>query len=344
MHFQLPLQVEHETPKRTKMEGEEIRSIATKMSSLEYTNINQIEDDLYSATKGVLSSLPINTQPYNDVTRFFTLAQNILLNRPVTETKQGHTLRSLTNGTPTPSPQVPSVRAPLREFLYTMGPNGPLFTSIAARETNPLIAEKLPSSLTLPTSTGGTFTASSATIIPLNVASTPTRKLLDTTRKPASFARKRGDFSDDMLGRIQATKWLDWGTHASFAPEWDDGGVGGGFGAEGISVDWAYKRLKRKPKPQINHKETVPETVEEEVIDEKLLLEWKESTLPTLDEEAENQVDDKEMSVDETLTGLRDMIVLLGQLQTLRMASGKTEIPEDEKSLGNTPQPPNNQN
>ena len=338
MHFQLALQVEHETPKRTKMEGEEIRNIATKMSSLEYTSINQIEEDLYSATKGVLSSLPYNTQPYNDVTKFFALAQNILLNRPSIETKQPHTLRSLTNGTQTPSPQVPGVRAPLREFLYTMGPNGPLFTSIAARDTNPLIAEKLPSSLTLPTSTGGTFTASSATMIPLNVASTATRKLLDTTRKPASYPRRRGDFSDDTLGKIQAVKWLDWGTHASFAPEWDDGGVGGGFGAGGISVDWAYKRLKRKSKRQV--KEVVSEVVVQEVIDEKLLLEWKESTPPRLDEEeTENEIEDKEMSVDETLTGLRDMILLLGQLQTLRMASGKTDIPEDEKSLGTPPSP-----
>src|SRR5271156_6135928 len=109
MHFQLPLPVEHETPKRTKTESEDIRTLATKMSSLEYTTINQIEEDLYSATKGALSSLPFNTQPYNDVTKFFTLAQNILLDRPPSteSNKQPHTLRSLTNGTPTPSPQVP---------------------------------------------------------------------------------------------------------------------------------------------------------------------------------------------------------------------------------------------
>ena len=350
MHFQLPLAAEHETPKRTKTEGDEVRSIATKMSSLEYTNINQIEDDLYTATKGVLSSLPLNTQPYNHVTKFFTLAESILLNRtipsPTTESKQagGHTLRSLTNGTTTATtatttPQVPTVRPPLREFLYTMGPNGPLFTSIAARDINPLIAQKLPSALTLPTSTGGTFTASSATIIPLNVNSVPTpRKLADATRKPASFARKRGDFSEDTLGRIQATRWLDWGTHASFAPEWDDGGVGGGFGAEGISVDWAYKRSKRRARTQVQQEEMVVEPVEQ-VIDEKLLLEWTESTpsmVPEVqqEDEKEEEVEEPEMSVDETLTGLRDMIILLGQLQTLRVASGKLEIPESEKSLG----------
>ena len=169
----------------------------------------------------------------------------------------------------------------------------------------------------------------------MNAGATATRKLVDTTRKPASFARKRGDFSEDTLGRIQGAKWLDWGTHASFAPEWDDGGVGGGFGAEGISVDWAYKRLKRRGKPP-PVQEMVVEPVED-VIDEKLLLEWKESTPPTAINEVEKEeeiVEEKEMSVDETLTGLRDMIILLGQLQTLRMASGKLDIPEDEKSLG----------
>ena len=143
------------------------------------------------------------------------------------------------------------------------------------------------------------------------------------------------------MGRIQGAKWLDWGTHASFAPQWDDGGVGGGFGAEGISVDWAYKRLKRRGKtPQVQ--EMVVEPVED-VIDEKLLLEWKESTPPTAINEVEKEeeiVEEKEMSVDETLTGLRDMIILLGQLQTLRMASGKLDIPEDEKSLGNPPSLP----
>ena len=44
------------------------------------------------------------------------------------------------------------------------------------------------------------------------------------------------------------------------------------------------------------------------------------------------------MSVDETLEGLRGMIVLLGQMQTLRLASGNTEIPDDEMALG-TPLP-----
>ena len=337
MHFELPLPVEHETAKRTKIEGEDVRTIASKLSSHEYTSINQLEDDLHTATKSILSSLPVNTQPYTSVTRFFTLAQNLLLyDRPSTETKQGgHSLRSLTNGTPTQaSPQVPNVRPPLREFLYTMGPNGPLFTSIASRDLNPLIAQKLPSALTLPTSTGGTFTASSATIVPLNVSNATTRKLVDTDRKAASFARKRGDFSEDWGARVQSVKWLDWGTHASFAPEWDDGGVGGGFGAEGMTVDWAYKRLKRKPKTQ--WKEAAPEPVEE-VIDEKLLLEWKESTPPTMDVDVKQGYDEEdknEMTVDETLRGLRDMILLLGQLQTLRMAAGKAEIPEDEKALG----------
>jgi hypothetical protein len=128
-----------------------------------------------------------------------------------------------------------------------------------------------------------------------------------------------------------STRWLDWGGNASFAPEWDDGGVGGGFGAEGIALDWAYKRLRRTKR----QKETVEPVVDSvpEVIDEKLLLAWEESE-PPKDLEGELVVEETDMSVDESLEGLRGMITLLGQMQTLRMAMGKTEVPEEEQALG----------
>jgi hypothetical protein len=285
----------------------------------------------------------VNTQPYNAVTEFFAFAEDLLLSRTQSVSKQGqHTLRSsITNGTtiPSSSPQVPTVRPPLREALYTMGPNGPLFTSIASRDIASLITNKLPPSLTLPTSTGGTFTASSTSIVPNNPVSTMSRTLAESLRKRASFPhRKRHDFSEDNLGKLQSTKWLDWGSHASFAPQWDDGGVGGGFGAESITLDWAYKRLRREKRPKSDVKEeVVQEVVVSEIIDEKLLLEWEEIK-PSKDlVDGELIVEDKEMSIDETLEGLRGLIILLGQLQTLRMATGKTEIPEDEKALGYTP-------
>ena len=220
-----------------------------------------------------------------------------------------------------------------------MGPNGPLFTSIASRDIPSLITDKLPSTLTLPTSTGGTFTASSTAIVPNNpgAVTSSRRTLAESLRKPASFPqRKRGDFSDDRLGKLQSTKWLDWGSHASFAPEWDDGGVGGGFSAEVISLDWAYKRLRRENRTAIKAvANVVPEVVViEEPIDEKLLLEW-EDIKPSKDlVDGELFFDDKEMSADETLEGLRGMILLLGQMQTLRMAIGNIEVPEDEKALG----------
>ena len=220
-----------------------------------------------------------------------------------------------------------------------MGPNGPLFTSIASRETTSLITEKLPSSLTLPTSTGGTFTASSTSIIPNNPATTTlSRTLADSSRKRASFPnRKRGDFSEDTLGKLQATKWLDWGSYASFAPDWDDGGVGGGFGAEGIALDWAYKRLRKEKsrKKDVRNKVVSVEMPRiEDSIDEKMVLEWEENK-PSKDlVDGELVEDNGEVTVDETLNGLRGMILLLGQMQTLRMAMGNTEIPEDEKSLG----------
>jgi hypothetical protein len=220
-----------------------------------------------------------------------------------------------------------------------MGPNGPLFTSIASRDTTSLIAEKLPSSLTLPTSTGGTFTASSTSIIPNNPATTTlSRTLADSSRKRANFPnRKRGDFSENTLGKLQVTKWLDWGSYASFAPDWDDGGVGGGFGAEGIASDWAYKRLRKEKlrKKDVENKVVSMEMPRiEDSIDEKMVLEWEENK-PSKDlVDGELVEDNRELTVDETLNGLRGMILLLGQMQTLRMAMGKTEIPEDEKSLG----------
>jgi len=138
------------------------------------------------------------------------------------------------------------------------------------------------------------------------------------------------------LGKLQSTKWLDWGSHASFAPEWDDGGVGGGFGAEWIALDWAYKRLRREKRIKSEVQEEVVEEVVEEPIDEKMLLEWEEIK-PSKDlVDGELAMDEGEMSIDETLEGLRGLIILLGQMQTLRMAMGKTEIPEDEKALGIT--------
>lgn len=253
----------------------------------------------------------------------------------------------MTNGTATTtstsntSPQVPAVRPPLREALYTMGPNGPLFTSIASHSLPSSISEKLPSHLSLPTSTGGSFTASSTSIIPNNPSHVSTKRtLLDSERKRNTFGnRKRGDFSDDGLGKVEGTKWLDWGSYASFAPDWDDGG--GVVGAETVALDWAYKRLRRERRRQQQTKtEAVEEPVEEgtmaidESIDEKLVLEW-EGNGPSRDlVDGELVMDDKEMTIDETLDGLRQMILLLGQMQTLRMAMGKLEIPEDEKSLG----------
>ena len=166
------------------------------------------------------------------------------------------------------------------------------------------------------------------------------RKLVDVLRQSSTFPnRRRGDFSEDGFGKIQSTKWLDWGIYASFAPEWDDGGVGGGFGAEWMAVDWAYKKLRKQRRKQ---KEPAKEVVaveqpKEEVIDENLLLQWEpEEVVPPKDlaEEADVQVDETEMSLDETLAGLRVMIKLLGQLQTLRNALGNTIVPSDEQALG----------
>ena len=225
----------------------------------------------------MLGQLPTNTQPHTAITKFFAFAQDLFLDSPSSETKPQHTLRSaITNGAASiaSTPQVPTVRPRLREALYTIGPNGPLFTSIASRDINPAVTDKLPSYLTLPTSSGGSFTASSASIVPTNVASTASRTLINSTRKRSSFPnRKRPDFSDDTLGKLQSTKWLDWGTHASFAPEWDDGGVGGGFGAEGISLDWAYKRLRREKHKESKISTLAPEKMAiDEAIDEELLL------------------------------------------------------------------------
>jgi hypothetical protein len=65
-----------------------------------------------------------------------------------------------------------------------------------------------------------------------------------------------------------------------------------------------------------------------------LLLEWEEPKPPSDLVEGELVLEEREMSVDEALHGLSDMITLLGQMQTLRMASGKTDIPDDERALG----------
>jgi hypothetical protein len=138
------------------------------------------------------------------------------------------------------------------------------------------------------------------------------------------------------LGKLQVTKWLDWGSYASFAPDWDDGGVAGGFGAETIALDWAYKRLrKQKYRQQEQPVSEVTGEIQEEPIDEKMVLEWEGSTAKDLDE-GELMVDDAEMTIDETLNGLRGMILLLAQMQTIRMAMGNLEIPQDEKFLGNS--------
>lgn len=285
-----------------------------------------------------MEKFPINTESYKTVTSFFAFARDLLLNRTVSDSKQAHTLRSsATNGTATV--QIPSVRPPLREALYTMGPTGPLFTSIAARDVSATIANHLPPSLSLPTSTGGSFTASTTSIVPLNPANAPPRRLASTSRRQAHFPhRKRADFSDLAHGKVQSTKWLEWGTHASFAPDWDDGGVGGGYGAEGSGLDWAYRRLKRSKKRKEIELEAVEKEPTPEPIDEKLLLEWTEPKLEDVEGEADIKQEDAahengELDVDETLSGLRHMISLLSQIQTLRMAMGQ-EITDDERSLG----------
>jgi hypothetical protein len=138
------------------------------------------------------------------------------------------------------------------------------------------------------------------------------------------------------LGKLQATKWLDWGGNASFAPEWDDGGVGGGFGAEGIALDWAYKRLRRAKKAKEVVVPVVETKIEPENIDASLLLGWEEDVTPRTDLEGELVVEEAEMTIDETLDGLRGMIKLLGEMQTLRMAMGKQNIPHEEHALGIT--------
>jgi len=295
------------------------------------------QDDIIIATTGVLRGFPRGSEPYEAIKSFFTLAQDILLDHPTSSAKPSqHTLRSTsisTNGAT--SPQVPAVRPLLREALYTMGPTGPLFTSIASRDTSTLISTKLPSSLTLPTSTGGTFTASSTAIVPANFSNISNRKLADVCREPRTFEnRRRAGFSDDKFSKLQATKWLDWGYHASFAPEWDDGGVGGGFSAEWMVVDWAYKHNRRERRKKAAKDEEEEPMQVEQAIDEKLLLEWEESKPPKDLVEGGLVEEDNEMSVGETLQGLSNMITLLGQMQTLRMASGKTDIPDDERALG----------
>ena len=297
------------------------------------------EDDLQIAAKGLMGEFPINTEPYNKVAFFFAFARDVLLDRQPPDTKQAHTLRSsMTNGTS--SVQIPAARPPLRQALYTMGPKGPLFTSIAARDVSATIANALPSSLSLPTSTGGSFTASTTAIIPNNPMNASSRRLADTSRKPASFPhRKRGDFSDFAPGKVQTTKWLAWGSHASFAPDWDDGGVGGGYGAEESGLDWAYRRLKKKARKR--KEDELPQSAEKkelapEPIDEKLLLEWTEEKFELEEMSVQEEEDESaEMTIDETLQVLRQMVVLLGQMQTLRIAMGK-EISEDERSLGIT--------
>ena len=293
-----------------------------------------IQDDLEIAAKGLMDQFPVDSGPYQNISSFFAFAKELLLiQRPPSDAKQVHSLRSsTTNGTS--SVQIPSVHAPLREALYTMGPNGPLFSSIAARDVSTSIAKKLPPALSLPTSTGGSFTASATSIVPNNPMNAPPRRLADTSRKQAHFPyRKRGDFSDKALGKLETTKWLEWGAHSSFAPDWDDGGVGGGYGAEGINLDWAYMRLKRAKK----RTELPPEPVETqqpapEPIDERLLLDWTEEK-PKLDETPLKEEERWGITIDETLNGLRQMITLLGQMQTLRMAM-EQEITEDERSLG----------
>jgi hypothetical protein len=330
----MPSVIHHSLANEGETKRKDEKTIYNKLLNHEYSTHSQIEQDLTTTTQEILKSLPANSEPYNSITRFHTLIQDIILTHNVPSTpspKQAqHALRSSSTPlTAVPSPAIPASKPPLRETLYTMGPNGPLFTSLSLPKST------LPSALTLPTATGGTFTASTAQIVPTHPPASPKRGLSESLRTRQTFERRRAGFAED-TARVGGTKWLEWGYYSSFAPMWDDGGVSGGFGAEWMVVDWAYKQSRKQKKTVSQEMEVAMEPIEEDLIDEKLLLEW-EPPKPSEDlvvSEQEGEDDEREMSVDDTLDGLRRMIILLGQMQTLRLAGGKSEIPDDEMALG----------
>ncbi|KAG5519752.1 hypothetical protein PMAC_000025 [Pneumocystis sp. 'macacae'] len=297
-----------------KKNAKQVSTILSKLQQKAYNSLSKIESDLVTATTLLLNSVSPVDLKYSLISSFYTFSRKLIIR------EQRNNITHIPTNDPRKYTQdiFPS-RPPGNECLFVIGPNGPLFSSFAAKsvlDTRPIDTEnrayvtQIVPNHSVPVKSTRTFANISPPSSQSNISTSKKRKLRNPTTR-----------------RIPSIKWLYYDNYSSYAPIKDmETAI---FSENHFNAVWWRREKERicmeaeeNEKKNTNQSDTNSSDILE--LDEKLILSYEPISISDdLKTFSMNSKEENDVNINE----IGRLIQTLSQMQTSRMSRSQTEAP-----------------
>ncbi|KTW27277.1 hypothetical protein T552_02260 [Pneumocystis carinii B80] len=289
-------------------------TISSKLQKKTYDSLAALENDLYTAVTSLLNNIRPTDADYASVSSFYTFSQKLLTReqkRNITQAFGSDAKKYTQDSFP--------FRPPSNECLFVISPNGPLFSSLAAKsvfDTRPINTE------------GRAYITQ---VIPNNSASTKSiqtfANICPASAQSDSSVLKKRKLKHPTLKLIPSVKWLYYNSYSSYAPTKDmETAI---FSEKHLNAVWwkrKNEKLSMKEEKDIEKDDTKqsdadqPSSLE---LDEKLILSYEPIDVSDELKTSELYKEHNDININE----IGKLIQTLSEMQSSRIAHSQTEAP-----------------
>lgn len=300
-------------------------TISSKLQQKTYNSLSTLESDLSTAATLLLNSIHPSDANYALISSFYTFSRRLLIRE-----QKRNIIQILNNDTKKYTQDTFPLRSPGNECLFVIGPNGPLFSSFAAKsvlDTRPIDTE------------GRAYTTQ---IIPNHSALIkPTHtfaNICPSNQSESSILKKR-KLKHPTLKRMPSVKWLYYNSYSSYAPTKDmETAI---FSEKHLNAVWWKRENEKRSLERIKKKNIGKNTTDQSKtnsnileLDEKLILSYEPIDVSNISN-ASFYTSSKEHN-DININEIGKLIETLSKMQSSRITRSQTEAPgKVEEQLGN---------
>ncbi|EMR08805.1 hypothetical protein PNEG_02974 [Pneumocystis murina B123] len=291
-------------------------TISLKLQKKTYNSLAALESDLYTAVTLLLNNIRPTDTDYALVSSFYTFSRKLLIR------EQKHSItQALGSDAKKYTQDSFPFRSPSNECLFVISPNGPLFSSLAAKsvfDTRPINTE------------GRAYITQ---VIPNYSASTKSiqtfANICPASSQSESSALKKRKLKHPTLKLIPSVKWLYYNSYSSYAPTKDmETAI---FSEKHLNAVWWKRKNEKLSMKQKKEKDIEKDATKQSDIDQPSTLELDEKLI--LSYEPINISDELKASKlykeynDVNINEIGKLIQTLSEMQSLRIARSQTEEP-----------------
>ncbi|KAG5439740.1 hypothetical protein PCANB_000022 [Pneumocystis canis] len=290
-------------------------TISSKIQQKTYNSLSKLESDLAIAATSLLNRIQTSDSKYALISSFYTFSRKLLAR----EQKYNTTQTSFTDPKKYTQDLFPS-RSPGNECLFIIGPNGPLFSSFAAKSVLD----------TRPINTGHAYTTQVIPNHSMPIKSNHTfASISPPLNQSESSVLKKRKLLHPILRRIPSIKWLYYDSYSSYAPTKDmETAI---FSESHFNAIWCRRekeklyieQIKKEEKDIFNQSNANSSDILE--LDEKLIFSYEPMVISDDLKTFSSTVSKEDNDINMNEVG--NLIQILSEMQSLRIARSRTEAP-----------------